>query len=50
MTSAPHADSLPEVTQRILALAEGRQRLLVALAGPPGAGKSHRSEQLHRAI
>ncbi|WP_254277043.1 nucleoside triphosphate hydrolase [Halomonas sp. 3H] len=50
MPSAPHADSLPEVTQRILALAEGRQRLLVALAGPPGAGKSHRSEQLHRAI
>ncbi|MFY0989959.1 nucleoside triphosphate hydrolase [Halomonas sp. C05BenzN] len=50
MTSTPHADSLSEVTRRILAVAEGRQRLLVALAGPPGAGKSYRSEQLRQAI
>ncbi|TDR56291.1 pantothenate kinase [Halomonas ventosae] len=50
MTSTPCVHSLVEVTRRILAAAEGRQRLLVALAGPPGAGKSYRSEQLLQAI
>lgn len=50
MTSTPSADSLSEVTQRILAAAAGRQRLVVALAGPPGAGKSYRSEQLLQSI
>lgn len=46
MTQPPHIDSLAEVTQRILAAAEGHRRFLVALAGPPGAGKSYRAEQL----
>ncbi|AXY41036.1 nucleoside/nucleotide kinase family protein [Halomonas sp. JS92-SW72] len=50
MTSIPRADTLDEVTWRILAALEGRERLLVALAGPPGAGKSYRSEQLFRAL
>jgi pantothenate kinase len=50
MSPVSHVDSLVEVTRRILAAAEGRDRFLVALAGPPGAGKSYRSEQLFQAI
>lgn len=50
MTTIPCADTLDEVTRRILAALEGRERLLVALAGPPGAGKSYRSDQLFQAL
>lgn len=51
MTSPPsRVDSLSEVTRRILDAADGNERFLVALAGPPGAGKSYRSEQLFQAI
>lgn len=50
-TSQPsHVDSLREVTRRIIEAAEGHHRFLVALAGPPGAGKSYRSEQLFQAV
>ncbi len=50
MSSDPHVDSLADLTRQITDAAEGRQRFLVALAGPPGAGKSYRSEQLLQAI
>ncbi|MCE9683396.1 nucleoside/nucleotide kinase family protein [Halomonas sp. M5N1S15] len=43
-------DSLTEVSRRIIDAAEGHHRFLVALAGPPGAGKSYRSEQLFQAV
>ena len=43
-------DSPSEVARRIIEAAERHDRFLVALAGPPGAGKSHRSEQLFQAI
>ncbi|MEQ5801539.1 nucleoside triphosphate hydrolase [Halomonas sp. H10-9-1] len=50
MSSVPHVDSLDEVTRRVIDAADGHDRFLVALAGSPGAGKSHRSEQLFQAI
>lgn len=50
MCSLPHADSLSETTRWILDAAEGHDRFLVALAGPPGAGKSYCSERLCAAI
>ncbi|RTQ97680.1 nucleoside triphosphate hydrolase [Halomonas nitroreducens] len=50
MTHPPHIDSLTEVTRRILSAIEGHRRVLVALAGPPGAGKSYRSEQLLQSL
>jgi pantothenate kinase len=50
MTSVPSITSLADVTRQILDAADGRDRFLVALAGPPGAGKSFRSEQLFQAI
>lgn len=50
MSSAPRVESLTEMTRRVIDAAEGHARFLVALAGPPGAGKSFRSEQLGAAI
>jgi pantothenate kinase len=49
-TQPLQVDSLTEVTRRIIDAAEGHDRFLVALAGPPGAGKSYRSEQLFQAV
>nr|WP_300311290.1 nucleoside triphosphate hydrolase [Halomonas sp.] len=42
--------SIDSVAERLIAAAEGRKRYIVALAGPPGAGKSYRSAWLERAI
>ncbi|QEM83295.1 nucleoside triphosphate hydrolase [Halomonas binhaiensis] len=42
--------SIDSVAERLMAAAEGRKRYIVALAGPPGAGKSYRSAWLERAI
>ncbi|GAA0582907.1 nucleoside/nucleotide kinase family protein [Halomonas salifodinae] len=50
MSSAPRVESLTEMTRRVLDAAEGHARFLVALAGPPGAGKSYCSERLCAAI
>ncbi|MBS9404510.1 nucleoside/nucleotide kinase family protein [Halomonas sp. TRM85114] len=50
MSSVPSIDSLSELTRRVLDAATGQDRFLVALAGPPGAGKSYRSQQLFQAI
>jgi len=50
MSSVPHVESLSAMTLRVIAAAEGQARCLVALAGPPGAGKSHGSERLRAAI
>jgi pantothenate kinase len=41
---------LDELVQQVLDAAAGQDRFLVALAGPPGAGKSYRSEQLFQTI
>lgn len=38
------------MAQRLVQAAEGCPRFLVALAGPPGAGKSYRSERLREVI
>lgn len=35
-----------ELADHIIKRAEGRQRFIVAVAGPPGAGKSTLAEQL----
>lgn len=50
MSRIVHVDSLTDMTHRVIRAAEGRERFLVALAGPPAAGKSHRSERLREAI
>jgi pantothenate kinase len=50
MRSVPRIESLTEITEAVIAAAEGRDRFLVALAGPPGAGKSYCSERLYQAI
>jgi pantothenate kinase len=50
MSAVPRIESLTEIAESVIAAAEGRDRFLVALAGPPGAGKSYRSEQLCQAI
>jgi len=42
--------SIDQINERILLGAEGRARYIVALAGPPGAGKSFRSAWLARAL
>ena len=44
---SPDLDTLAE---QLIRAAEGASRYLVALAGPPGAGKSYRSAQLCDAI
>ena len=41
---------LDALAHQIIRAAEGASRYLVALAGPPGAGKSYRSVQLCDAI
>lgn len=41
---------LQALAQRIMRAAEGLDRFVVALAGPPGAGKSYRSERLRECI
>lgn len=41
---------LQALAQRIMRTAEGHDRFVVALAGPPGAGKSYRSERLRECI
>lgn len=49
MTSPEPIDALETLAQRLLIALEGlagRDRLIVALAGPPGAGKTYRSAQL----
>ena len=45
MSPEPHV-----IAQRIIAAAADAERFVVALAGPPGAGKSTLSEQLWQAI
>jgi pantothenate kinase len=50
MRSVPHVDSLSAMTEHVITAAEGRARFLVALAGPPGAGKSYCSGRLYQAI
>ncbi|BBI49415.1 nucleoside triphosphate hydrolase [Vreelandella olivaria] len=47
MVMTPDLDTL---ARQIIGAAEGASRYLVALAGPPGAGKSYRSAQLCAAI
>lgn len=42
--------TLEALTQRLAGLAKGERRQLVALAGAPGAGKSHIAEQLAAAL
>ncbi|QNI03613.1 nucleoside/nucleotide kinase family protein [Halomonas sp. SH5A2] len=41
---------LDHISRQIIQAANGLPRYIVALAGPPGAGKSYRSEQLCEAI
>ncbi|MDN3522573.1 nucleoside/nucleotide kinase family protein [Halomonas ramblicola] len=41
---------LHELARQVVEAAEGQSRFVVALAGPPGAGKSYRSERLREAI
>lgn len=41
---------LQDIARQISEAASGRRRFIVALAGPPGAGKSYRSELLSDAI
>lgn len=41
---------LHEMAEQVIAAAGDAQRFVVALAGPPGAGKSYRSERLWEAI
>ncbi|XGA79940.1 nucleoside/nucleotide kinase family protein [Halomonas sp. CH40] len=50
MTPPERIDALEAMAQRILMALEDRDRLIVALVGPPGAGKSYRSEQLFQHI
>lgn len=42
--------TIHEVARQVLEAAEENGRFIVALAGPPGAGKSHRAEQLFQAL
>lgn len=42
--------NIHEVAARVLEAAGESRRFIVALAGPPGAGKSYRSEQLFQAL
>lgn len=42
--------TIPELTDRLRALAAAPTRSIVALAGPPGAGKSHVTEALMTAL
>lgn len=50
MSSVTPVDSLAEMTRRVIDAAKGHDRFVVALAGPPGAGKSYRSERLRECI
>lgn len=45
MTAGP-AESLPALARHILGRADGRRRILVAIAGAPGSGKSTLAEAL----
>lgn len=44
------ATTLPDLLQRLGVMASSEKRQLVALAGPPGAGKSHVSDALSQGL
>jgi pantothenate kinase len=46
-----HASEIDRLVERILAIAPAEERrLIVAVAGPPGSGKSRFSERLRAAL
>lgn len=46
MTSGDKADDISRIVDAVLGKAAGRARFLIAIAGPPGAGKSTLADQL----